>query len=122
MKLLLVEDNAQVRAEIASYLSQFPIQIDEAENGLTAFNKAKSDKYDIVITDYKMPYIDGLKLIDNLENSLDYQAEQILLLTTDNSHEFKNKAKSLAINWLAKPVNRKSIEDFINQTLVVDAA
>lgn len=104
MKILLVDDNANVRDTLAQALENEGYEVELGENGLAGFNAAKQHNYDFIITDYKMPIIDGVKLIENLTLDLAYPKSKILLLTTDVSNKAKFIFDKLQISWLAKPV------------------
>ncbi|MCP4610415.1 MAG: response regulator, partial [Planctomycetes bacterium] len=59
IRILLVEDNADNRLLIQSFLKKTPYQLDIAENGEIAVEKCKSSEYDIVLMDVQMPVMDG---------------------------------------------------------------
>lgn len=121
MKILVVDDNASVRAELVSQLSN-EHQVHYAENGLAALSMTQSQSFDFIVTDYKMPLMDGIKLVENLFAELDYQPTQILLLTTDSSQAIKFKLKQLDIKWFEKPVRAKKVNDYILQCCDTEAA
>ena len=58
-RLLLVEDNPDNRLLIRAYLKQSPYEVVEAENGAVAFDKFKSEHFDLVLMDIQMPVMDG---------------------------------------------------------------
>ncbi|MER2491428.1 response regulator [Catenovulum sediminis] len=109
MKVLLVDDNVALRHQIAEQLFANGFEVEQADNGLSGLNKAKSSSFDIVVTDFKMPIIDGVKLSENLINDLNYQAQQILILTTDTSAQAIFNIEKLKLEWLAKPVEFEQI-------------
>lgn len=66
MSVLIVEDEADVQRYLVKILSRFFESVDSADDGLEAIQKYKEQKYDIVITDIKMPRMDGLELISEI--------------------------------------------------------
>jgi signal transduction histidine kinase/DNA-binding response OmpR family regulator len=65
-KILLVEDNADNRLLIQSYLKKTPYNLEIAEDGLIAFNKIKSQHYDLVLMDLHMPVMDGYEAVKKI--------------------------------------------------------
>lgn len=66
MSVLIVEDEADVQRYLVKILSRFFESVDSADDGFEAMQKYKEQKYDIVITDIKMPRMDGLELISEI--------------------------------------------------------
>lgn len=66
-KILLVEDELSVRRSICEVLQRVGgYEVHEAGDGLEALELLKSRKFDLVITDYIMPRVDGLKLLEHI--------------------------------------------------------
>lgn len=63
-RVLVVEDDADVRTIICLILSEAGYNIYEACNGIEALGELKKRRYDAVLTDYHMPKMDGLELLD----------------------------------------------------------
>lgn len=59
LRILLVDDNEDNRLLILVYLKNSPYKVDLSEDGLAAFEKFKSEKYDLVLMDMQMPVMDG---------------------------------------------------------------
>lgn len=68
-KILLIEDMKGVRESLDVILSMQGYAVDFADNGQTGLDKAKSSKYDLIITDILMPELDGSEVIMQLKNS-----------------------------------------------------
>jgi two-component system chemotaxis response regulator CheY len=81
------------------------IVIDSAD-GQAGLDKAKTAKFDVVVTDLNMPVMNGIDLVRNLRKLLSYKYTPILLLTTEASMEKKVEGKEAgATGWLVKPFN-----------------
>ena len=71
-RILIVDDERIERNGIRFLLKKLNMEfdIDEAVNGLDALEKIRQEDYDILLTDVKMPFMDGIELIDNVENEM----------------------------------------------------
>lgn len=69
-RILIVDDERIERNGIRFLLKKLnkEFDIDEAVNGLDALEKIRQEDYDILLTDVKMPFMDGIELIDNVVN------------------------------------------------------
>ncbi len=68
IKILLVEDEEQVRKALASFLISKGYLVDDVEDGELAMGKLSSFDYNILITDLKMPVMDGTDLIKTVRD------------------------------------------------------
>ena len=84
-KLLIADDEPVIRSGI-SYLDWASLQIEVAasvENGQDAYDFILNNEVDIVLTDVKMPIMDGLELIEKI-NALDSNIVSIVLSGYDD--------------------------------------
>lgn len=66
LRILLVDDNANGLAARKSVLEELGYRIVTCTTGADALEQFESHKFDLVVTDYKMPRMDGLELIGRL--------------------------------------------------------
>ncbi|MFA6682279.1 MAG: response regulator, partial [Sphaerochaeta sp.] len=64
MKILIVDDEPNIRTLMHRYLQLDSIDSDCAENGLSAQRMLKEELYDACLVDLRMPGMDGLSLIE----------------------------------------------------------
>ncbi|TKB79543.1 MAG: response regulator [Nitrospira sp.] len=76
--ILIVEDDAQVRAMLRQMLEVAGFRVREAINGKEAMKSWKADQPDLVITDVLMPEMDGFEVITSLRK-LDPQSKVIAI-------------------------------------------
>ncbi len=65
-KILIIEDEPAIRRVLTKILSEesTTYQVDEAEDGVQGYEKIKSNDYDLVLCDIKMPKMDGVELLE----------------------------------------------------------
>ncbi len=68
MKILLLEDELMLQAAMSEYLCDIGYEVDVFEDGMEAYDHISPDKYDLFIFDINTPSIDGLTLLDKLQN------------------------------------------------------
>ena len=69
MKLLIVDDEARIRALIAKYAAFEGYETDEAETGMQAIEKCRQNHYDLVIMDVMMPELDGFSAVREIRRN-----------------------------------------------------
>ena len=67
-KILVVEDDKITRRLIKEILSRGGYEVIEGEDGSQALELFKKEKPDLVITDYQMPVMNGLRLLSEIRN------------------------------------------------------
>ncbi|GAA6135215.1 response regulator [Oceaniserpentilla sp. 4NH20-0058] len=105
MKVLVAEDSATTRQNIAQLLSRHLYQVIEVDNGKSALEKIQQDSaIKLVITDYDMPVMDGFQLIHELRHKLDKVDIMIIGLASPEDKYLSAKfIKSGANDFLYKP-------------------
>ena len=117
-KFLAVDDSASLRQMVSFTLKGAGFDVTEANDGVEALDKAKSDKYDLVISDVNMPNMDGLTLVGELRKLGEFKFVPILLLTTESSGEKKKEGKAAgATGWIVKPFNPDQLLKTVNKVL-----
>ena len=114
--VLIVDDSKVVRQVLAMTLQDAGFSVIEASNGKEAIKLAKKYRFEFVITDIKMPKMDGLELIRKLRKMRQYKKTPILSLTNLNSDHFKTELKQAgATGWVNKPFGRHSLLNTIEK-------
>ena len=125
LRVLLVEDSADNRVLIQSYLKKTPHQIDIAENGEIAVEKFISGHYDLVFMDMEMPVMDGYaatRMIREWQREQRVKATPIIALTAHALAEDKEKSLEAGCSaYLTKPIKKavllETIEELIRSML-----
>ena len=112
-KVLLVDDEEEVMDVIEHRIcwKQMGFEVvGKAQNGVKALEISEKMQPDVVITDIKMPYMDGLELARNLKQ--DNPDVRILILTGFDEFEYAKEAVHLEIEeYILKPVNANELSD-----------
>ena len=98
-RILLVDDQQEVRETISMLLSMDEHTVTEAANGREAFSLFAPDRFDLVITDYAMPVMRGDELATNIKQAA--PAQPILMIT--GSADQTSGAASSVDGFLRKP-------------------
>lgn len=110
MAILAVDDSASMRQMVMFTLKEAGFDAVEACDGVDALQKAKSIKFDLIISDINMPNMDGITLVGELRALPEYKGVPILLLTTESDAEKKKQGKSAgATGWLVKPFDPQQL-------------
>lgn len=108
-RVLVVDDDKEVRTILATLFSEQGHQCTPASNGVEALTKIKESKFDTVITDVVMPNMDGITLTKELSKR--YSSLPIMVMT-GNSAEYSAEAAIAAgaREFIAKPF---SLSEFL---------
>ena len=114
-KLLLVDDEEEVRQNMISRIKweDYGFELTgEAQNGLEALELVERVIPDVVITDIKMPFMDGLELSKALRKK--YPTIKIVIVTGFDEFEYAQKALNLnVVEYLLKPVSLENIAEVL---------
>ncbi|HHD11569.1 MAG TPA: sigma-54-dependent Fis family transcriptional regulator [Deltaproteobacteria bacterium] len=101
-KVLIVDDDSTLRELLSETIHGMGYMVDTAENGEDALNKLKREKYDLVVSDLKMPGMDGLKLLDHIK-SLDSNILVIIITAYATLESAVKAIEKGAYDYIAKP-------------------
>jgi len=116
--ILAVDDSASMRQMVSFTLKGAGYQVTEAADGQEALNKAKSQQFDLIITDVNMPVMDGITFIKNLRGEANYKFTPMLMLTTESAGDKKAQGKAAgATGWIVKPFNPDQLLNTVKKVL-----
>jgi len=116
-RFLIVDDMATMRRIIRSILNQLGYQnIDEAEDGKVALQKLKQQKYDFVITDWNMPNMTGIELVQAIRKDPDLKHLPVLMVTAEGKKENVIMALKAGVNnYIVKPFTPETLKQKLEQ-------
>nr|WP_198528167.1 MULTISPECIES: response regulator transcription factor [Mesobacillus] len=106
-KILVVDDEFEMRQLIGLYLRQENYQVENAENGQEALEKVKRDDYDLIVLDIMMPLLDGWQTVEHIRKISDVP---VIMLTAKGS--VKDKVTGLstgADDYVVKPFDAEEL-------------
>lgn len=127
-KIMLVDDEEEVRKNIIRKINWADVGfevIGDAENGKDALEKIEQNEPEVVLTDIRMPYLDGLSMAEIIRQT--YPSIKLVIFSGFDEFEYAKKAIKLnVIEYILKPVNveeltailkkiRKNLDEEIEQ-------
>jgi len=103
-RILVVDDSVTVRMYHKQILSKAGYEIDEAENGMEALEKASECKYDLCLVDINMPILDGYSFARRFRESYGYGVPIIMISTESEQGDFSIAYDAGANFYQVKPV------------------
>ena len=114
--ILVVDDEPKMRTLLFEALTRQGHAVDLAENGTEALEKFKAHPFDLVLTDIRMPGLDGMELLREI-NKLSPQTPVVVVTgygTVDNAVE---AMRSGAFDYVLKPFSVDLIEEIVERAL-----
>ena len=106
-RIILVDDEEEVRKSIIRKIDWQSVGftvVGDAENGEDALEKIENLEPDVVLTDIRMPYMDGLTLAEKIRQK--YPSMKIVIFSGYDDFEYAKRAIKLNVTeYILKPVN-----------------
>jgi len=107
--ILLVDDEKDIREVLALPLADMGYRIFEAENGRQALDKFREIQTPIVLTDIKMPGMDGIELLQKIKH--ENPETEVIMITGHGDMELAIRSlKNEATDFITKPINVDALE------------
>ena len=106
LKILLVDDSRLARRHMMDVLEKMgvtPLQVVQAENGHEAIERLGAEKFDVVLTDYNMPKMDGEELLKCIRQTPELDCIPVIMVT---SEENETKLASIKSNGVTAMLNK----------------
>lgn len=99
LKVLLVDDNAEVRRLYAIGLNQRGFEVKLAANGAEAVDRIATEQPDVILLDWVMPLMDGREVIERIES--DATDTEVIVIS---GHPAPDALPRRVRRWLTKPL------------------
>jgi DNA-binding NtrC family response regulator len=118
--ILIVDDEKNAREGSAQFLESVfgkeALFVESAEDGSVALSKMAEASFDIVVTDIRMPHIDGMELLQRIHEK--YPSTEVVVLTGHGTIEMAVDAmRHGATDYLQKPINLDELELVVRRIL-----
>lgn len=117
MKILVVDDFPTMRRIIKNLLKDLGYEnVDEAEDGVIALEKLRSGSFEFVVSDWNMPNMDGLTMLQNIRADPDLSQLPVLMVTAEAKKEnIIAAAQAGASGYVVKPFTAATLEEKLNK-------
>lgn len=119
LKFLVVDDFSTMRRIVRNLLKELGYSsVDEAEDGSAALAKLKRESYDFLISDWNMPVMDGLQLLQAVRADATLSAMPVLMVTAEAKKEnIIAAAQAGASGYIVKPFTATTLDEKIKKIL-----
>ncbi|MCB9061772.1 MAG: response regulator [Halobacteriovoraceae bacterium] len=122
MKILVVDDMATMRKIIKNMLTQIGFtKIEQADDGATAWPmiqeaKSSGEPYEFIVSDWNMPQMTGLELLEKLRSSDEYKTLPFLMITAEAEQgNVVIAVKAGVSNFIVKPFSAQVLKEKIDK-------
>lgn len=117
MKFLVVDDFATMRRIVRNLLKELGFNnVEEAEDGVMALQMLRSGSFDFVVSDWNMPNMDGLTMLQNIRADAALKKIPVLMVTAEAKKEnIVAAAQSGASGYVVKPFTAATLEEKLNK-------
>jgi len=118
-KALVVDDEIHIIQVLAIKLRSNGFEVITANNGQEAFEAALEHEPDVIVTDYQMPVMDGLRLIENLRKQEQTAQIPVIMLTARDFAIEPEAIEQLKISaCLSKPFSPRELLEKVKEVMV----
>ncbi|HHN48067.1 MAG TPA: sigma-54-dependent Fis family transcriptional regulator [Bacteroidales bacterium] len=102
-KILVVDDEKSIRNTLKEILEYEKFEVDDAADGMEALEKARSNHYDVILLDIKMPRMDGIEVLEQL---MKFSDVPVVMISGHGTVETVVEAiKKGAYDYITKPLD-----------------
>jgi DNA-binding NtrC family response regulator len=117
-KILIIEDEAAIRRVLSKILSEENVtyQVDEAEDGVQGIEKVKSEDYDLILCDIKMPKMDGVEVLEAVKN-IKPEIPMVMISGHGDLETAINTMRLGAFDYISKPPDLNRLLNTVRNAL-----
>ena len=115
-RILIVDDQADMRAFLTEELEEEGYEITVGKNGLDALAEISFNSFDLVITDWKLPLRDGLQVLRTAREIC--RQTPVILITAFGGTKIRTKVEKTGAFYLQKPFSMESLKALIRSLLL----
>jgi len=114
-KVLIVDDEKNIRLTLSKYLTDLGCRVDTASNGKNALDKLKAQVYDLMLSDLRMANMNGLVLYNQAKEKYKKSVKQFAFMTGFSESHMESIIEAPNIPILHKPFSRRDILRFLRK-------
>lgn len=123
MKVLIVDDTNTLRSLVQIYLLAPGWEFIQAQDGAEALEKARTLQPDVVISDVRMPVMDGFELCAAIRSDPSLHRTPVVLLTMLDDEASRERGRLVGASaFLTKPISPEKLRDAVNAALASRSA
>ncbi|MGL4408523.1 MAG: chemotaxis response regulator CheY [Zoogloea sp.] len=117
IKFLVVDDFSTMRRIVRNLLKELGYtNVEEAEDGAIALQKLKSASFDFIVSDWNMPNMDGLTLLQTVRSDPSLKHLPLLMITAEAKKEnIIAAAQAGASGYIVKPFTAATLSEKLNK-------
>jgi len=117
IRILVIDDNLINRQYFSFALIKRGYHVDLAEDGFEAIEKAQENDYDLILTDIKMPLMDGYETTVKIKQIPQHENTPIVATSAEN---ISGENKKHFVDTLLKPIKLKQLYSVVNRFCQID--
>jgi len=118
-KVLVVEDDPQVRELVCDLLAAADLPAESAGDGVEALERLQEDHFDLVLLDIGLPRLDGLSVLERLPE-LDHPPRAIMMTGNDTPEAVLRAARAQACRYVTKPLDPHELVELVREVLELE--
>ena len=116
MRMLLIDDDEWIRDSMSLFFESEGCHIKALETAEEGLKELKGQAYEIIIADYKLPGINGLDFLEQIQKLYPYTIR--ILISAYGNDEVVDKAKTIGIqDFIEKPFTSETIEKSLSRVM-----
>jgi len=123
MKILVVDDFSTMRRIVKNLLKELGFtNLDEADDGQTAWPKLQTGNYDFLVTDWNMPGMTGIELLKHVRANPATANMPVLMVTAESKREQIIEAAQAGVNgYIIKPFTAGTLKEKLDKVFARSA-
>jgi two-component system, NtrC family, nitrogen regulation response regulator NtrX len=108
MKILIVDDEKNIRTSLSRFFDLHGFQATAVENGIDALEQVRKSSFDCIVLDLKLPDLDGIQLLEKIRE-IDFYVPVVLLTAHGSTSKAVEAIKKGAFDFFEKPTDEEKL-------------